>query len=116
MKKILLFCFAIAALSFTSCDKESEDTAGYTFSISPSEVTIGESITLTITGDNVGDMSWTSCYTNSTTGAGSCLMPGFVNGVATISTTGWDAGEYQFYAECTDADVKTNYAYVTFNE
>ncbi len=114
MKKILLFCFAISALSFTAC--QSEDTADYTLSISPSEVTIGEDITLTITGDNVGDMSWTSCYTYTTTGAGSCLTPNFVNGVATISTTGWDAGEYEFYAECTDAGVKTNYASVTFNE
>lgn len=114
MKKTILFCIAALTLAFTSCDKEAsiETPANqYTLTITPAEVTVGQDITLTIKGENVGDLKWTTCNTS-----GNCFTPGFVNGVATLSTKDFEPGKYEFYAECHSPVIKTNYAKVTVKE
>lgn len=121
MKKIFLMCFvALSACAFVGCDKEDngEDLSGfaYTLSITPTTVSVGDEITLTIKGDNVGDHMWTSCFNRVDNHEGSCLMPKYENGVATlvVSEELFSAGQYKFYAEKQDGEkVKTNYVTVT---
>ncbi len=114
MKKTILFCIAALSLAFTSCDKETPaetPATEYTLTITPAEVKIGEDLTFTIKGANVGDMHWTTCNKS-----GNCFAPNFVDGVASLPTDSFAAGEYEFYAECHEQGIKTNYAKVTIKE
>ncbi|MFI3332339.1 MAG: hypothetical protein SNI51_02745 [Rikenellaceae bacterium] len=118
MKKLLLLCFAISAILFTSCEKEESTSTvdGYTLKITPSTATIGDDITLTISGDGAEDMIWVACFNRVDDGSGSCIAIPSTNGVIVVSTSAlmFSAGEYKFYA--TSDDEETNYASVTFTE
>ncbi len=126
MKKLFMMCFvALSAFALVSCDSDDNtevpaDEYDYTLTITPSTAAIGTTITMTIVGDNVGDFMWTSCFNRIDDGTGNCIVPGFVNGVATyeVSSDLMSAGTYKFYAETqgSDESYKTNYFEVTITE
>ena len=105
-------------LSLISCNKENAegDSEKYTLSITPAEVNLGDEITLTIKGENVGDLKWTFCYNNLDTEEGQCVMPNFVNGVCVFNTESLEAGVNEFYAECHQPHIKTNTVKVVINK
>lgn len=115
-------CFALSALLFTACDKEESgadaSTPTYTLSISPETFAVGETFTITITGDNVNDYSdWSACY-NPVGKSGNCLMPNFKDGSMEAVITQdladvYGVGEYEFYAHSDIGDVKTDTITVT---
>ncbi|MFI3286149.1 MAG: hypothetical protein R3Y08_05785 [Rikenellaceae bacterium] len=123
MKKFLLSCFALSALIFTACDKEDNTDVqaedGYTLTISTDEPKIGDDITLTITGDNVNDMTWLACFNRVDDGSGSCLATPSTNGkiVVSLSASSFKAGEYKFYASYHgDEELHTNDVLITITE
>ncbi len=118
MKKILLFCFAISAILFTACQKEestesgSESTDGYTLTITPSTVTIGEDMTLTVTGDGAEDLEWLACFEGPIS---NCLMYPITGGELVYNvSSALSAGEYTFHAA--SGDLETNSVTVTIVE
>ena len=106
MKKIFILSVALVSLVLSSCEKTPE--VAYTLTINPTEVNVGDEITLTITGDNVAGLTWTSCFNNLETDEGSCLVPNFKDGVSVVDTKIFDKGTYEFYAECHEPKIKTN--------
>ncbi len=114
MKKILLFSLALSAMLFTSCEKEDDNggssSEGYTLTITPTTVAIGETVTLAITGDGAEDLSWYACFEGPVS---SCLSTPITGGELEYTVT-LSAGEYTFHA--TSGDHETNNAQLTIVE
>lgn len=112
MKKLLLAFALLATVAFVGCDKSDDNemessTSSYTLSISPSTAKIGDTVTLTVTGDDVDDYSWQACYSSTSNSANSgCWAP---NTSSTWTyTVALDAGEYEIYATSMSGDHSTN--------
>ncbi len=118
MKKILLFCFAISALMFTSCDKEDFADEAYKLVVNPSTASIsaGNTITFTVVGDGSEQYSWTGCFEPTSDGGstGSCFV--LMNGTLTLDADFFLEGEYKIHAECSDLDAETAYTAFTITE
>ncbi len=107
MKKILFLSMAIAAMLFTSCEKD-EESGSYTVTISPSTISMssGDTFKVTVSGEGAEDIVWMACYEYvEDTTIGSCLP--FNNGTelelpASIFTV---AGEYEIHTYAITPDI-----------
>ncbi|MFI3280471.1 MAG: hypothetical protein R3Y44_00710 [Rikenellaceae bacterium] len=121
MKKFLLL-FAITAISYIGCSSDDDDdddyttTTDYVLTVTPESVTVGDDLTLKISGDGANELFWVSYVENVDDGSGTNKIPYFEDGEAVFSTENLPAGDYKFYSKCAKLYVKTESVYVTILE
>ncbi len=122
MKKFLLL-FALSSIIYVSCDSDDDDddtytvTSEYVLNVTPTTVTIGDDLTLSVSGSDADDMLWVTYCESVDMGSYTKVIPYIVDGESvTLSTSDMAAGEYIFYSQAAKIYVQTEDVYVTVVE
>lgn len=106
MKKLFLAFALAASVAFVGCEKNEENQATYTLTVSPATAEVGDDVEFTVEGENAADYQWQACY-NSTTDNDNNGCWSFNESVTWTYTVALAVGEYTVYASSKTGDLHT---------
>ncbi len=119
MKKLFLAFALLASVALVGCEESVENgdntEVTYTLTITPATASVGDTVTMTVSGDDADDYSWQACYSSTTDSTNNGCWS-YNDSSSWTYTVSLGAGEYKIYASSKSGDHTTSKATFTVTE